>query len=180
MFATIKFATKGIPLSFQSRLSPDSLRKNLKQHSITRVLFNRSENITARVRTSAATLYRLRMPILHLGKPVLYITLKPDANGTNVEGRFTFSWLGRLLFWLNVVFLVAILCTSIFRIVFAYFNDLGVLYYVFGVFLFLIGCTVAYLVHTWIQFTWKSCYQDMTDISQCLQQASLVSDDRSD
>ena len=172
IFDTIKFARAGLSFDYRASLSNQELRQRLKQHSFLRVLIKRKSRIVARVREAAITLYCLRVPIIQLGRPVLYLSITASDRGVQVSGKFTFSYLARVVLWLNVVFFFSMLAYGGVRLVMAYIRDLDIIFYVFAVSVPIASTFLSYLIFSWIHSTWKKYRTDMSEIAECLQKIS--------
>lgn len=175
IFDTFKFARKGLSFNYHTEMPTQELKQQLKQHSILRVLFNKNKQIVARIGESALTLYCLRIPIIHLGRPVLYLSIMDTEHGSIVSGKFTFSYFARVVLWFNVIFFLSMLAYSIVRVLSVYFNELEWVFYIFAVGIFVSGCVLSYLILSWIHSTWKKYQTDMSLIAEFLQASSTQS-----
>ncbi|MDE0645930.1 MAG: hypothetical protein OXH84_06835 [Gammaproteobacteria bacterium] len=177
IFDTIKFARKGISFDYTTETPTKVLKQQLKQHSFLRVLFNKHKQIVARLGESTITLYCLRIPVIHLGRPVLYLSITDTESGSTVSGKFTFSYFARVVLWFNVIFFFSMLVYSIVRALSAYLNELEWIFYVFAVGILVAVCIVSYLILSWMHSTWKKYQTDMSLIAEFLQASSTQSSD---
>ena len=169
IFDTLRFATKGVRFEYTAEKDADSLRSELKKLSFLRATFGKTRGI---VRKNTATLYRMRFPILHMGKPVLYVTIGDEDDRTLVEGAFTFAVWARVLFWLLLIFSFGFLATSSFRLYMGMTDEISVTLLIALILRMLIGQLVGYITFSWFHWTWKQCKNDMSDIAEGLEAAS--------
>lgn len=177
IFDTIKFARKGISFDYSTETPTKGLMQQLKQHSFLRVLFNKNKQIVARLGESTITLYCLRIPVIHLGRPVLYLSIMDTEHGSTVSGKFTFSYFARVVLWFNVIFFFSMLVYCIIRALSAYLNELQWIFYLFAVGIFVLVCVLSYLILSWIHSTWKKYQTDMSLIAEFLKASSTQSSD---
>lgn len=172
IFNTFKFAARGVKFQYATKKDSRSLLRELKRLSFMRAVFRKTNGIVAFVFKNNAVLFRLRVPLLHIGKPILYVKIS-DVNGdTQVNGSFTFAVYARVIFWLVVLFSVGYLGITSFRLFTAIQDSAEPLFYIAVIFRMLIGPLVAYITLTWFHWTWKQCNSDMTDIATGLERAS--------
>lgn len=172
IFNTIKFAARGVKFQYSTKKDSRSLLKELKRLSFMRAVFRKTNGIVAFVFKNNAVLFRLRVPFLHIGKPILYVKISEVNGDTQVNGAFTFAVYARVIFWLVVVFSLGYLGVTSFRLFTAIQDSAEPLFYIAVIFRMLIGPLVAYITLTWFHWTWKQCNSDMTDIATGLESAS--------
>lgn len=173
IFDTLKFAARGVKFSYSAQRDSKSLLSELKKLSFLRAVFGKTNRIVAFVFKNNAILFRMRFPFIHLGKPVLYVSIKDDDQSAEVKGSFTFAVYARVFFWLVILFSLTYLAVSSFRLYTAIQDDASALFFIAVIFRMLLGPLVAYIVFSWFHWTWKNCYSDMADIAEGLEQASL-------
>ena len=103
MLRIIKFAIKGVEINTHTTEPVDRVSKRLKKYSFMKALFGKNQRIVARTRNENVKMYRLGVPILILGKPVLYVRMTEGETGALISGRFTFSIFSRVFFWLSQI-----------------------------------------------------------------------------
>ena len=146
----------------------DGITKRLKQYSLMKALFGKTQRIVARTRNENIKMYRLGVPILILGKPVLYVRMTADETGTVVSGRFTFSILSRAIFWLGHLGAIAMFGIGIFRIVSAQSRDEPIVWYLYGSLALLVSGMIGFLIYSWYSWTWQNRRADMTMLAEGL------------
>ncbi|MXW53114.1 MAG: hypothetical protein F4X44_04440 [Gammaproteobacteria bacterium] len=174
IFDTLKFATRGVKFHYSAQRDSKSLLSELKKLSFLRAVFGKTNRIVGFVYKNNAVLFRMRFPFLHLGKPVLYVSINDDDRNAEVKGSFTFAVYARVLFWLSILFSVTFFSVSSFRLYMAIQEDATALYFIAVIFRMLLGPLVAYITFSWFHWTWKNCYSDMATIAEGLEQASLA------
>lgn len=172
IFDTLKFATRGVKFNYSARRDSKSLLSELKKLSFLRAVFGKTNRIVGFVYKNNAVLFRMRFPFIHLGKPVLYVSIKDDDRNAEVQGSFTFAVYARVLFWLLILFSVAYFAISCFRLYIAIQEDATALFFIAVIFRMLLGPLVAYITFSWFHWTWKNCYTDMAAIAEGLEKAS--------
>lgn len=168
MLRIIKFATKGIELNTHTSVPVDGVSKRLKQYSLTKALFGKSQRIVARTRNENIKMYRLGVPILILGKPVLYVQMTKDEIGTQISGRFTFSIFSRVFFWLSNLGVLAMFGIGIYRIVSAQSRDDPIVWYLYGSLAILVAGMLGFLIYSWYSWTWQNRRADMSMLADSL------------
>ena len=178
MLKTIKFAIKGIELNTHTTAPIDEITGRLKQYSLTKALFGRTQSIVARTHNESVKMYRLGVPLLILGKPVLYVQLTADETGTVMSGKFTFSILSRAIFWLSHLGVIAMFGIGIFRIVSAQSRDEPIVWYLYGSLALLVSGMIVFLIYSWYSWTWQNRRADMTLLADSLKEilTSIVQD----
>lgn len=168
MLRIIKFAIKGIELNTHTSVPIDGITKRLKQYSLMKALFGKTQRIVARTRNENIKMYRLGVPILILGKPVLYVRMTVDETGTVISGRFTFSILSRAIFWLGHLGVIAMFGIGIFRVVSAQSRDEPIVWYLYGSLALLVSGMIGFLIYSWYSWTWRNRRADMTMLADGL------------
>ncbi|MCY3885181.1 MAG: hypothetical protein OXG24_09755 [Gammaproteobacteria bacterium] len=172
IFDTIKFAARGVKFHYSAQRDSKSLLSELKKLSFLRAVFGKTNRIVALVFKDKAILFRMRFPFIHLGKPILYVSIQDNEQKAEVHGSFTFAVYARVLFWLLMLFSVGFLVISSFRLYTAIQDNATTLFYIAVIFRMIVGPLVAYITFSWFHWTWKNCYSDMADIASGLEQAS--------
>lgn len=168
MLRIIKFAIKGIELNTHTSVPIDGITKRLKQYSLMKALFGKKQRVVARTRNENIKMYRLGVPILILGKPVLYVRMTADEAGTVISGRFTFSTLSRAIFWLGHLGVIAMFGIGVFRIVSAQSRDEPFVWYLYGSLALLVSGMIGFLIYSWYSWTWQNRRADMTMLADSL------------
>ena len=168
MLRIIKFAIKGIELNTHTTVPIDGITKRLKQYSLMKALFGKTQRIVARTRNENIKMYRLGVPILILGKPVLYVRLTEDETGTVISGKFTFSILSRAIFWLGHLGVIGMFGIGIFRIVSAQSRDDPYVWYLYGSLALLVSGMIGFLLYSWYSWTWQNRRADMSKLAEGL------------
>lgn len=179
IFDTLKFAARGVKFQYSAQRDSKSLLAELKRLSFLRAIFGKTNRIVAFVYNNNAILFRMRFPFIHLGKPILYVSIKDDDQNAEVEGSFTFAIYARVLFWLLILFSLGFFAVSSFRLYTAIQEDATALYFIAVIFRMLLGPLVAYITFSWFHWTWKNCNSDMVAIAEGLELASSKSTDPS-
>lgn len=174
IFDTLKFAARGVKFHYSAQKDSKSLLSELKKLSFLRAVFGKTNRIVAFVYKNNAVLFRMRFPFIHLGKPVLYVSVKDDETNAEVSGSFTFAVYARVLFWLLLLFSVGFFAISSFRLYTAIQDQATTLFFIAVIFRMILGPLVAYITFSWFHWTWKNCYSDMADIAEGLEQASVT------
>ena len=164
----IKFASKGIQLDTQTTIPVEVAKKRLKRYSLIKAILGKTQGLVARTYKENATIYRLGVPIVILGKPVLYVHITPDESGSRISGRFTFSIFSRVIFWLAHLAVLTLFGLGIFRMVIAESNDEPTLWYIYGTFAFLLGGLLGFLIYSWYGWTWQNRRSDMDLLAEHL------------
>lgn len=172
IFDTLKFAAGGVQFHYSAQRDSKSLLSELKKLSFLRAVFGKTNRIVALVFKESAVLFRMRFPFIHLGKPILYVSIQDNDQRAEVHGSFTFAVYARVLFWLLMLFSFGFLAASSFKLYTAIQDDVSTLFYIALIFRLLVGPLVAYITFSWFHWTWKNCYSDMSDIATGLEQAS--------
>jgi len=168
MLKIIKFAIKGIELNTHTTVPIDGITKRLKQYSLKKALFGKTQRIVARTRNENIKMYRLGVPILILGKPILYVRMKADESGTLISGRFTFSTFSRAFFWLSNLGVLAMFGIGIYRIISAQSRDEPIVWYLYGSLALLVTGMLGFLLYSWYSWTWKNRRADMSMLAESL------------
>ena len=171
-FEVLRFAFRGVQFEYCSGKSADALRRKLKKLTVVRAAMRKTNGIVAIVRKDKATLYKLRVPVLQTGKPVLYVEIEDIDGKANVKGRFTFAVYARAIFWLLLMFASVWTSFYCFRLVQLSQQDIDAMFFMAMILKMIIGPLVAYIVYTWYNFTWRQCGKDMKDIAAGLEEAS--------
>ncbi|MXZ56841.1 MAG: hypothetical protein F4Z14_11835 [Gammaproteobacteria bacterium] len=133
-----------------------------------KAVFGKTQRIVARTRNENIKMYRLGVPFLILGKPVLYVRMMADETGTVISGRFTFSILSRAIFWLGHLGVIAMFGIGIFRIVSAQSRDEPFVWYLYGSLALLVSGMIGFLIYSWYSWTWQNRRADMTMLTERL------------
>lgn len=168
MIKVIKFAFKGIELNTHTTVPFDEVKKRLKRFSLLKAIFGKTERVVARARNENVTMYRLGVPLLILGKPVLYMRMVSDETGTLVSGKFTFSIFSRVVFWLGHIAVFALFGIGIFRLIIAQSKNDPMLWYMYGTLTVLIGGMLGFLIYSWYSWTWQNRRADMSMLAERL------------
>lgn len=178
MIKIIKFAIKGIELDTHTTVPVEEVTKRLKRFSVVKAIFGKTERLVARIRNENIKMYRLGVPLLILGKPVLYVKMTADETGTIISGKFTFSILSRVFFWLSHIAVFALFGVGIFRMIAGQSRDEPMLWYIYGSLALLIGGMLGFLIYSWYGWTWQNRRADMSMLADGLKGAliTIVSD----
>ena len=168
MIKVIKFAFKGIELNTHTTVPFDEVKKRLKRYSFTKAIFGKTERVVARARNENVTMYRLGVPLLIMGKPVLYTRMVSDETGTLISGKFTFSIFSRVVFWLGHIGVFVLFGIGIFRMIIAQSQNEPMLWYIRGSFAVLIGGMLGFLIYSWYSWTWQNRRDDMKMLAESL------------
>lgn len=169
----IKFAFKGVELNAQTTVPMGEVTKRLKRYSLFKAFFGKNQRLVARTRNESVKLYRLGVPLLILGKPVLYARLTGDESGTLINGRFTFPIYSRVFFWLAHIAVLTLFGMGIFRIVIAQTYDEPMLWYLYGTLAILTSGMVAFLLYSWYSWTWYNRRRDLEIVADTLKLVML-------
>ena len=175
LIRTIKFAIKGVELSAQTTVPMEEITKRLKKYSFFKAFFGKNQRLVARARKENVKLYRLGVPLLILGKPVLYARMTEAGSGTHVIGRFTFPIYSRVFFWLVHIAVLTLFGLGIFRIVIAQTYDEPILWYLYGTLAILTGGMLAFMLYSWYSWTWYNRRNDMETLAETLKLVLLDS-----
>ena len=118
--------------------------------------------------------YRLGVPFLILGKPVLYVRMTAQETGTMITGRFTFSVFSRVIFWLGHIAMLTLFGIGIFRLVIAQTHDEPMLWYIYGTLAILLGGMLGFLLYSWYSWTWQNRRADMNMLAEGLKLVLLA------
>lgn len=165
----IKFAFKGIEINIQSTVPIEVIHKRLKRYSLRQALLGNTQRVVAQRRNGLVKLYRLGVPVLILGKPVLYTKLIVAESGTHISGRFTFPFLSRVLFWLGHIAVLTLGSLGIFRIVIAHTYDEPIVWYLYGTFAILLCGLIGFLIYSWYGWTWHNRSNDLATLANTLE-----------
>lgn len=168
MLRIIKFALKGIKFSTHTTVPVDRVSKRLKKYSIMRALFGKNQRIVVRTRNENVKMYRLGVPILILGKPVLYVQMTADETGTLILGRFTFSIFSRVFFWLSQIGVLTMFGIGIYRMISAQSRGEPMVWYLYGSLALVVAGMLGFLIYSWYGWTWQNRRADMSMLAECL------------
>ncbi len=168
MLRIIKFAIKGIELKTRTTVPVEGITKRLKQYSLVKALSGKTQRIVARSRNENIKMYRVGVPFLILGKPVLYARLTADETGTLISGRFTFSIFSRVFFWLSHIGVLAMFGIGIYRLISAQSRNEPTVWYLYGSHALLIAGMLGFLIYSWYSWTWQNRRADMSMLADSL------------
>lgn len=168
MLRIIKFAIKGIELNTHTSVPVDGVTTRLKQYSLMKAIFGKNQRIVARRRNENIKMYRLGVPILILGKPVLYVRMTADDTGTLISGRFTFSIFSRVFFWLSQIGVLTMFGIGIYRIISAQSRNEPMVWYLYGSLALLVAVMLGFLIYSWYSWTWQNRRADMNMLAESL------------
>ena len=174
MLKIIKFAIKGINLNTHSTVPVEEIKKRLKRYSFMKAVFGKTQGLVARTRNESVKLYRLGVPFLILGKPVLYVRLTARETGSVITGRFTFSIFSRVVFWLGHIAMLALIGIGTFRLVIAQTHDEPMVWYIYGTLAILLGGMLGFLLYSWYSWTWQNRRADMSLLADSLKLVLLA------
>ena len=169
---TLKFAFSGLPFDYSTKTKAQKLIRQMKKLTVTRAALPRSNGIVASVEGNQAKLFRLGIPIIHPGKPVLYIHVIEHPDHTEVQGSFTFTIIARAALWLLLLFSFLFFALSIYQLTMGIIQISDYLFLTMLSFKILVGPLAAYLIITWYHLTWTRCQNDITDIAESLKKIS--------
>ncbi len=172
MWAAIKFAAVGVKFRYSARKSKDRLIADLKKLSLLRAVRRKTNGIVAFVVGDNVVLFKLRFPLIHTGKPILYVKIEESNNHSEVRGIFTFAVYARVILWLVLLLSMAFLAISSMRFIRGLQGDADALFLIAVILRMLIGPLVAYVTLTWYRWTMRQCESDMSDIATGLEEAS--------
>lgn len=174
----IKFAIKGIELNTHTTVPVEEVTKRLKRFSLFKALFGKTQRLVARTRNENIKMYRLGVPLLILGKPVLYVKMTAGETGTLISGRFTFSIFSRVFFCLSQIGVFTMFGIGIYRILSAQSRDEPMVWYLYGSLALLVAGMLGFLIYSWYSWTWQHRRADMSMLADGLKLAlvSIVPD----
>lgn len=164
----IKFAIKGIEFNAHTTVAVEEVTKRLKRYSFFKAIFGKTQGLVARTRNEYVKFYRLGVPLLILGKPVLYVRMTANVSGTLIYGRFTFPIYSRVFFWLGHLAVITLFGMGLFRIIIAHTNDEPMLWYLYGTLALLTGGMLGFLLYSWYSWTWHNRRNDMAILADAL------------
>ena len=178
MLRIIKFAIKGIELKTHTTVPVEEITNRLKKYSLMKALSGKTQRIVARSRYESIKMYRVGVPLLILGKPVLYARLTADETGTLISGRFTFSIFSRVFFWLSHIGVLTMFGIGMYRLISAPSRDEPTVWYLYGSHALLVAGMLGFLIYSWYSWTWQNRRSDMSMLADGLKHmlSSIVTD----